>query len=98
MTRAEYLEFVEEALAFALNAGIAGPGGNRPLPPPELVLRDTPQICRALRLSHARYCTEVEIILFPERAEEARKELAGVEHLARLEAELEDPIQPGVVV
>lgn len=77
MTRAEYLEYVEEALGFV--GGIAGLD-NHPTeigfgPDPAFTLRDTPEVCAALQRAHALYCLEVERILFPERMDDIARRL-----------------------
>lgn len=106
MTRAEYLEFVQEALYFpsSLPDHVAHMDAKPGLYPcdPNFALRDTPEVCQALKMAHHRYCTEVEVVLFPERAEEARAELAGIEMLAQYRERLEatmavQPITPGTL-
>lgn len=62
MTRAEYLEFAEESMGFA-----ATPEGLENVAQPFATLRDTPEVCTALREAHRDYCKQVEYILFPER-------------------------------
>lgn len=96
MTRAEYLEFIEESMGFPTLDGFAAANCVAPHPVPELVLRDTPEVCDALRMAHHRYCAEVEIILFPGREAEVRKELMGIEDLAKYEAQPRDTtvVQP----
>lgn len=66
MTRAEYLEAVEESFYFAdapplsrgyaTSEGIIAAGGDG-------VLRDTPEVCAALKLAHEEYCNRVANIL-----------------------------------
>lgn len=86
MTRAEYLEYVQEALAFE-NSGESPPGIDTALIAPEAAglfpcnpqfqLRDTPEVCKALKMAHAEYCARVETILFPERAVQVAADLHG---------------------
>lgn len=71
MTRAEYLEHVQEHCGFASTPEEAHGTS------PACTLRDTPEVCRALERAHAKYCAEVEAILFPERAVEVAAELRG---------------------
>jgi hypothetical protein len=43
-----------------------------------MTLRDTPEVCTALREAHERYCKEVEDILFPgRRQQEADAKIAN---------------------
>jgi hypothetical protein len=73
VTKAEYLEFVEEVLHFPQEPGIALPmqDGTPGLYPvdPAMQLRESPEMCRALQRAHSLYCDQVEAILFPDRAE-----------------------------
>lgn len=84
MTRSEYLEYVQEALAFPpeVPEELAVPFIN-PDPEPEPdggqmlrasiwdnVLRDTPEVCAALAAAHNNYAKIVERILFPERKDD----------------------------
>jgi hypothetical protein len=65
VTRAEYLEFVEEVMYFAdtlpdqavVNSDSFG----------DSLLRDTPEVCAALRQAHQDYCNRVAGILGLER-------------------------------
>lgn len=61
MTRAEYLEFVQESLAFPTLQEIGG----RIIPTSLQVLRDTSEVCAQLREAHELYCRKVHGILFP---------------------------------
>lgn len=92
MTRAEYLEFAQEAMCFPTDMPDhimhmdAKPG----LYPcdPDFALRDTPEVCDALRVAHENYCAAVELILFPERAAEIEERMTGMRELAGYEARL----------
>lgn len=55
MTRAEYLEFVQEHLGFP-QTGVGSPA-------PGNILYDTHEVCQRLREAHERYCAEVALIL-----------------------------------
>jgi hypothetical protein len=59
VTRAEYLEFVQEALAFptSVDAMTPAPSGDVQM------LRDTPEVCSALRKAHDDYCHAVAAVL-----------------------------------
>lgn len=80
MTRAEYLEYVQEALAFPeltdydpeTRVGMATD------PISVLTLRDTPEVCKALKDAHEEYCRKVEDILFPGRYTDADLKEDGV--------------------
>lgn len=67
MTRAEYMEFVEERLTFR-ESGVGSPD-------PSAILYDKPEVVRALAHAHREYCKRVAEILeidrdFPPLAEE----------------------------
>lgn len=55
MTRAEYLEFVQEGLAFP-ETGLGSPDPGR-------ILYDHEEVIQRLRLAHQSYCNEVARIL-----------------------------------
>jgi hypothetical protein len=55
VTRAEYLEFVQEGLAFP-ESGVGSPDPSR-------ILYDTDEVILRLRLAHQAYCNEVARIL-----------------------------------
>lgn len=55
MTRAEYLEFVEEGLAFP-ESGLGSPDPGR-------ILYDHEEVILRLRAAHAEYCKKVAAIL-----------------------------------
>lgn len=65
MTRAEYLEYVQECCGFPLVPGTGDSDVN-----PLMQLRDTPEACEALRKAHSDYCVAVERVLFPDRFEQ----------------------------
>jgi hypothetical protein len=72
VTRAEYLEFVEEMLAFKREPWDAGEwkpliNNGESYPDPGMQLRESKEITEALRKAHREYCNRVEAILFPER-------------------------------
>ena len=64
MTRAEYLEYVQESMGFDTDAK----DGAGYAYAPEMTLRDTPEVCAQLAEAHKMYCELVEYILFPDRA------------------------------
>lgn len=74
MTRAEYLEFVQEALCFPpdMSDHVMHMDAKPGLYPchPDYALRDTPAVCGQLQEAHRMYCKLVERILFPERPED----------------------------
>lgn len=55
MTRAEYLEFVEESLSF--------PHTGSGSPSPDVILYDEEEVVQALQAAHADYCRRVAAIL-----------------------------------
>lgn len=61
MTRAEYLEFVQESLAFPPRPALEHAA--TVLKEPGYVLRDTDRVCSLLRVAHADYCAKVAEIL-----------------------------------
>lgn len=68
MTRAEYLEFVEEGLAFP-ETGVGSPN-------PASILYDHEEVIQALRAAHTDYCRKVAAILDIDRT---YQESGGVE-------------------
>lgn len=79
MTRAEYLEAVEESFYFTddpfVRTQAAGLGD---CTDPSRQLRDTEEVCKALQNAHLEYCQKVEAILFPERFSESHPSLVQV--------------------
>jgi hypothetical protein len=55
MTRAEYLEFVQEGLGF--------PGTGVGSPDPGRILYDSKEVVFNLRVAHQKYCNEVATLL-----------------------------------
>jgi hypothetical protein len=85
MTRAEYLEFVQESLAFpplgdAADTTMHDNAG--------MTLRDTPEVCKRLARVHHLYCLEVEKILFPERRDKIKEDMKGSVRLWQVEDQL----------
>lgn len=81
MTRAEYLEYVQECQGFDSKA-VDGSGY---VYAPDMTLRDTPEVCKALQRAHAKYCHEVEMALYPERREDLLKEWAEQQQMWQLD-------------
>lgn len=70
MTRAEYLEYVQECCGFPDLQDTSDSSINPLAPGYRLLreaLRDTPEVCAQLRMAHRMYSELVEAVLFPER-------------------------------